>query len=153
MSDIVKSIFRRREIEKIYEIGGYHGRIEFLRNWSINIRMDVKKNMDNIISDKEIAKYDIAIPMLEVGEEFFLHDIQEVVIIKNRMRSSDGSITYYVEDKLVDTENTKRTKEECSKIVREFENLRKCFEEYANKYKYEHKYFNSKGSHETMYYI
>ena len=71
-----------REIEKIYEIDGYHGRIEFFRNWSINVRMDVKKNMDNIISDKEIAKYDIVIPMLEVGDEFFLHDIQEIVIIK-----------------------------------------------------------------------
>lgn len=153
MSDIVKSVFRQREIEKIYEIGGYHGQIRFLRNWSVDISMDIKKNMDNIISDKEIARYDISIPMLEVGDKFFLHDIQEIVIIKDRMRSSDGSITYYVEDKLVETEDTKHTKEKCFKEMKEFEELKKCFETYANKYKYEHKYFNLHGSHETEFYI
>lgn len=69
------------------------------------------------------------------------------------MRSSDGSITYYVEDKLVETENTKHTKEECLKIVGEFEELRKCFEAYANKYKYEHKYFNSKSACEMRLWV
>lgn len=33
--------------------------------------------------------------MLEIGDELFLHDIQETVKVKNKMRSSDGSITYF----------------------------------------------------------
>ena len=59
-------------------------------------------NEDKVISDKEIGRYDIEIPMLEIGDEFFLHDIQELVKIKSRTRSSDGSITYYIDDKIIE---------------------------------------------------
>ena len=68
--------------------------------------------------------------MLEVGDAFFLHDISQAVIIKSRMRSSDGSITYYVLDKIIETENTKRSKEECEKE----------FEKYKDKCK-KHRFF------------
>lgn len=150
MSDVVRSIFRRREVEKIYEINRYCDRFFSLDNSYLDVTMNVRVNEDNIISDKEIGSYDIEIPMLEVGDEFFLHDIQEVVVIKNRMRSSDGSITYYVKDKLVETENTKRSKEECDKTMKEFKEVREKFEKYAKKYKYEHRFFNLKCAEETF---
>lgn len=150
MSDVVKSIFRRKEVEKIYEINRYCNRYFSLDINYLDVTMNVRVNEDNVISDKEIGSYDIEIPMLEVGDEFFLHDIQEVVVIKNRMRSSDGSITYYVEDKLVETENTKRSKEECDKTMKEFKEVRERFEKYAKKYKYEHRFFNLKCAEETF---
>ena len=141
MADVVKSVFRQREVEKLYEINGYHFyRMSF--TYDCSARMDYNINYDNIISDKEIGVYDIEIPLLEVGDEFFLHDIQEVITIKNRMRSSDGSITYYAEDKLVDTENTKLSKEKCTQTICEFEKFQKEFEDYKKKYKYEHRFFN-----------
>lgn len=67
------------------------------------------------------------------------------------MRSSDGSITYYVDDKLVETENTKKSYEECKEKIEHwnyekdrFEKLEKEFEDYKKEYKYKNRFFNKK---------
>ena len=98
MSEVIRSIFRQKEIEKLY-------RLKVDRNIGCDVypyipssRVMAMGNYENVISDKEIGRYDIEIPTLEIGDEFFLHDIQEAIVIKSKMRSSDGSITYYVED-------------------------------------------------------
>lgn len=153
MADVIKSIFRQREVEKLYELHYYgHDFYLFYREKENDVGLGTKINKDNIISDKVIGSYDIEIPMLEIGDEFFLHDIQEIVIIKNRMRSSDGSITYYVEDKVVETENTKKTYDECvDKITyhkcekEKLEKLEKEFEDYKKEYKYKNRFFNKKA--------
>lgn len=156
MSDTVKSIFRQRKIEKLYELYYYGGRYLDLFHSESDVSLETKGNTDNVISDKVIGTYDIEIPMLEVGDEFFLHDIQEVVKVKSKMRSSDGSITYYAEDKVVETENTKKTYAECRQKIEhykyekeKFEDLEKrlntCKEElekYKREYKYKHRFFN-----------
>lgn len=156
MSDTVKSIFRQKEVEKIYELS-YCGDWLFLHKEK-NVNLVSTSNTENVISDKVIGTYDIEIPMLEVGDEFFLCDIQELVKVKRKMRSSDGSITYYVEDKVVETENTKKTYAECRQKIEhyklekeKFEDLEKklktCkeeFEKYKRKYKYKNRFFNRK---------
>lgn len=129
MAEVIKSIFRQREVEKLYKISVYkhYETFGYCTKYSIEIDDDSK----NILSDKIIGEYDVEkIPMLEVGDAFFLHDISQAVIIKSRMRSSDGSIIYYVLDKIVETENTKRSKEECEKE----------FEKYKDKCK-KHRFF------------
>ena len=155
MSDTVKSIFRQREIEKLYELR-YFGTSWFYPRIEQDVALSAIGNTENVISDKVIGTYDIEIPMLEVGDEFFLHDIQEVVKVKSKMRSSDGSITYYVEDKVIETENTKKTYTECRQKIEhykyekeKFEDLEKrldtCKEElaeYKREYKYKHRFFN-----------
>lgn len=152
MADVIKSIFRQREIEKLY-------RLEIVESTSLGYfynstsAVQSRGNEERVISDKEIGRYDIEIPMLEVGDEFFLHDIQEVVVIKSKMRSSDGSVTYYVKDKIVETENTKKSYEECTKKVEHwgyekerFEELEKKFKDYKREYKYKNRFFNKKQS-------
>lgn len=155
MSDAVKSIFRQREIEKLYELR-YLGSQWLYPRTDDYVELSAISNNENVISDKAIGTYDIEIPMLEVGDKFFLHDIQEVVKIKSKMRSSDGSITYYVEDKVIETENTKKTYAECRQKIEhyklekeKFEDLKKrldaCKEElaeYKREYKYKHRFFN-----------
>lgn len=113
--------------------------------------MEVIGNEKHVISDKEIARYDIEIPMLNVGDEFFLHDIQKVIRIKSKMRSSDGSITYYAEDQIVETENTKKSYDECTEKIEhygyekeKYEKLEKEFEEYKKEYRYKNRFFNKK---------
>lgn len=151
MEDVIKSIFRQKEIEILYELHYYSHRYGFYFGDN-NVGLSTKCNSDNVISDKVIGSYDIEIPMLEIGDEFFLHDIQEVVTIKNRMRSSDGSITYYVSDKLVETENTNKSYEECNNKIAHwnyekdrFEKLEKEFEDYKKEYKYKNRFFNKKA--------
>lgn len=149
MSEVIRSIFRQREIEKLYELQEFK-RYDFCSDITSH-RVVALGNYENVISDKEIGRYDIEIPMLEIGDKFFLHDIQEVVVIKSKMRSSDGSITYYVEDKIIETENTKKSYEECINKIEhwdheegKFEKLEKEFDEYKKKYKYKNRFFNKK---------
>lgn len=122
MAEKVKSIFRQRKIAGKYEYNCYLG-MRFNRT-------------AKVISDDVIGEYDIDIPTLEEDEEFFLADIAQIVIIKKKLRSSDGSITYYVEDKIVETE------EEKQRIEKMYNELRREFCTYKREYKYKNKFFN-----------
>ena len=153
MRDAVKSIFRQREIEKIYKLKvSEHHQYGMYSFHTVRSIVGIG-NEEVVISDKEIGRYDIEIPMLEIGDEFFLHDIQEIIVIKNKMRSSDGSVTYYVEDKVIETANTKKSYEECKEEVKywdcekeKFERLKMEFEDYKREYKYKNRFFNRKQS-------
>ena len=154
MADVIKSIFRQREVEKLYELYYYGDDIYgfySIKKYKPDVGLSTRINKDNVISDKVIGSYDIEIPMLEIGDEFFLHDIQKVVVIKNKMRSSDGSITYYVVDEAVETENTKKTYDECMEKItyhncekEKLKKLEKEFEDYKKEYKYKNRFFNRK---------
>lgn len=149
MADVIRSIFRQREIEKLYDLCALVEDGTYNFSYITRTKIIAVGNTEKVISDKEIGRYDIEIPMLGIGDEFFLHDILETVVIKNKMRSSDGSIIYYVEDKIIETENTKKSYEECVNKVEhwdyekeKFEKLEKEFDEYKKKYKYKNRFFN-----------
>lgn len=129
----MKSIFRQREVEKIYGIR--HDNEIVLETETVQVIDDIKRC---VLSDKVIGTYDIEMPVLEIGEEFFLDDIGEVVRVKKRMRSSDGSITYYVEDKVTETERTQKSYEFCVNRISQFEEFMK----YKEEYKYKYRFFN-----------
>ena len=89
-----RSVFRRKEIERLYEF-------RKLYNW-MRVPYETPFYFDYVTSgkelcEKEIGRYNIEMPLLEVGEEIFLDDIKESVRVVSRMRSTDGSVTYYVE--------------------------------------------------------
>ena len=129
----MKSIFRQREVERIYGIK--HNNEIILETETVQVIDDIKRC---VLSDKVIGTYDIEMPVLEIDEEFFLDDIGEVVRVKKRMRSSDGSITYYVEDKVTETERTQKSYEFCVNRISQFEEFMK----YKEEYKYKHRFFN-----------
>lgn len=115
MAETFKSIFRQRQCEKLYR---------FKDNSYLYIKgIEYCLNTDNIISDKQLTVHDIEAPLLEEGEHFFLHDIEKEIVIKSRMRSSDGTVVYYVNDEIVETENTKRTYEECEQKILRFKEM------------------------------
>ena len=134
MSDVVKSVFRQRTVEKIYGIKS----IDYLSFYTDSKRIEISEADKIVLSDKVIGTYDIEIPMLEKGEEFFLHDIEKTVKVQKRMRSTDGSTTYYVEDEFVETENSKKSYEFCANKIAQFEEFMK----YKEEYKYKHRFFN-----------
>lgn len=175
MGEIIRSIFRQRQIEKIYVLivkGNQilrplparfsdYAHITCDGLWMDNSPLEMGDRLvvdacnGDIICEKEIGRYDIEIPMLDVGDEFFLHDIQKVIKIKSGMRSSDGSITYYVEDEMVETDVTKKSYDECMKkienwesecekydsLVLVFNDMLLEFEKYREKYKFQHRFF------------
>lgn len=134
MGETFKSIFRQRQCEKLYCITNHR-----YYNFSM---LDYYANTDNVLSDNQLTVHDVEAPLLEPGEHFFLHDLQKEIVIKSRLRSSDGTIIYYAEDEVVETENTKKSLEECKEEILRYKKLEKEFEEYKEKYKYEHKFFN-----------
>ena len=99
MADTVKSIFRQRKVAGKY-VTDLFGETYL-------------KKTDKVIADDVIGEYDIDIPLLEKNEEFFLADIMQIVVIKKRLRSSDGSITYYVEDEIVELKIKRRSLKRC----------------------------------------
>lgn len=153
---MAKSIFVQWEVEKIHEIYRQCG--WFYNPHSLTSeryickpkRYDMRYSCkNNVLNHRVIGEYNIDAPSLEVGEEFFLCDIKELVKINKRCRNSDGSFTYYIEDKYIETENTKLSKEKCEKdfdrycaCVDELDELRKKFCDYKREYKYKHRFFN-----------
>ena len=150
----MKSIFRRKKYEAVYQIGILET-VYVTTDYVSSILGKMKNNNvmsyknKNELSDMVIGEYDIDLPLLEVGDEFFLQDIQELVKIKSRTRSSDGSVVYYVEDEIIETENSKTSQEECDiKVASWWQNERKYldlkneFDEYKEKYKYKRRFFN-----------
>lgn len=125
MADTVKSIFRQRKVAGKY-VTNLFGETYL-------------KETDEVISDEIIGEYDIDIPLLERNEEFFLSDITQTVKIEKKLRSSDGSITYYIEDEIVETEDQKNKFEDM------YNELRREFRDYKREYKYKKKFFNFKS--------
>lgn len=150
---MAKSIFIQREVEKIYENyieynWMYNGRSGYSHLPKIN-EIRIFTNNENVIEEKVIGEYDIDSPPLDIDDEFYLCDIGKIIKIKKRVRNSDNSFTYYIEDELVETENTKISKEKCDKefdkycsAVDEFDALKEEFDTYKRKYKYKHRFFN-----------
>lgn len=151
MAETFKSVFRQRKVEKIYYISVHrynYSRYDFA----------VCNDGENILSDDIIGTYDVEIPLLEPGDKFYLHDINETVIIKERVRSSNGDIIYYCVDKFIETENTKESfeksqlqKEKFDELLEENKSLNQKITElkrklfvHRNKYKYKHRWFNFK---------
>ena len=152
MAETFRSVFRQRKVEEIYRI-----KIEDY-GYCNKYYVCAGNENRNILSDDIIGTYDVEIPLLEPGNKFYLHDINEVVTIKERMRSSDGTIIYYCTDKLIETENTKESFKKCQLQKEKFdelqeknnslkEQIRKVkfeFAQYKDRYKYKHRWLNFK---------
>lgn len=137
MDKPVKSIFRQREVENMYCLKKIP---HFIYPYNDDIYID--KCDGEIISDKIIREYDVDMPLLEKGDKFYLSDINQTVVIKERMRGSDGSVVYFLNDKYVDTENSKAEMEECNQKIANAYSQKKEFEKYKKEYKYKHRFFN-----------
>lgn len=144
MGETFKSIFRQRQCEKLYHITRSYFYLD-------KYKFEYYANANNVLSDNQLTVHDVEAPLLEPGEHFFLHDLQKEIVIKSRLRSSDGTTVYYAEDEVIETENTKKSLEECKEelfryeeLNEEINKLKKKFEEYKEKYKYEHRFFNFK---------
>jgi len=164
----MKSVFRQKEYEKRYYVS--------LRNnehWTVGAERLIQSCKSAIcLSDKEVGSYEIELPKLEVGEKFFLNDVVKEVTIQSVLRSSDGSITYYIEDILIETEESKtslkeskeelletrklteelnktigqnrKSEEQCHFYKNSYQSLKEEHEHYEKTHPYRHRFFNRK---------
>ena len=145
--ETIKSVFLQKQYVKLYEVTcnrhGYMGPHEKC----ISMR-DAKDTPYTIV---KIAEYDLDIPMLEQGETFYLCDLNKRVVITERMRDTNGSITYFIEPEYIETEETRKSKEEAEQLLitadaryetlaKEHAILHNEFEDYKRIYKYKHRF-------------
>lgn len=143
----IKSIFRRREIEKIYDVVKrdmeFHSIGRIIRSENI----DISEKDINVLSDKVIGEYELEFPMLKIGDEFYLNDIDEIVVIKSKMRNSSNAIVYYVEDKTIETDRTIESKIKAEERLNNWSQLKeenKTLLQYKESHPYQHRFFNFK---------
>lgn len=117
----MKTIFRQITREYAYYIDN-----EYYCGIPCGLMVFSDNNSGDIISDDIIASCDTEIPTLKVGEKIILNTDNTEVTIKKRNISTDGSIVYYIEDKLVETEYSEQ----------ELLRLEKECDEYNEKYGY-----------------
>lgn len=143
----IKSIFRRREIEKIYDVvkkSTMSRRIDIIETTE---SVEISEKYINVLSDKVIGEYELEFPALEVGDEFYLNDIDEIVVIKNKMRSSSNTIVYYVEDKIIESGRTIESKIKAEESLNSWSQLKeenKTLLRYKESHPYRHRFFNFK---------
>lgn len=147
MSDTIKSVFRQERYEYIYDFVTFQIQNpsgEIIETGTINTNV-------KFISDDELCQCNVKMPMLEVGEKFFLSGINKTITIKIRMRSSDGSVVYYAENLYEKTENSELTLEKAKTKRDAYEGLSKRvsqleqeLDECKNSRKNRHRFFDFK---------
>lgn len=147
MEKLTRSVFLQREKQKVYRL---ERKIDPDRWISSDDVMYVGESTDGKeLRITKLGEYDLTTPMLEVGESFFLADLNQKVVITERMRDSNGFITYFVQDKLVETDETlvsyDRARKELadynSEMMR-YEDLKDEFNAYKESHPYKHRFFN-----------
>lgn len=140
MSGKVKSVFRQKVYKKVYKYSEVA-----IRHSNSYISRGIYEEKGDLINDVVLEECEIDMPYLEIGDGFFLSSIQQHVVIEDKMRSSDGAITYYTKSKLKESENTKDSYELAKDIqVRcdEYNKILKEYSDYKAIYRYHNRFFN-----------
>lgn len=134
MSKLVKkSIFKQKTSRKIYVIhrenmGDMTHHDDKSGRWFADPLSLVlhKDGIEEIIGSEQIIYIcDLEIPLLEIGELFYIEEKDITVKIKERIRSSNNSVCYEVEPKIIEDEVTKQSLEKCEKVIFDFEYTKK----------------------------
>lgn len=124
----IKSVFKFDEYNRNYEI-------RIIKNLIVDKRRIDKYIVCDIDGEAVDHKheYDIYLPFLKVGEEFYLEDIDIIVTIKNIMRTSNNKVIYTCNDKIniSDEAKSKRIKLLCE-CSEENDKLLKQYKENSN---------------------
>lgn len=71
----------------------------------------VHSTNNKLIEEKEIYKYNIELPLLKVGEKFYIDELNLMLNIREVIRTSEGNVMYFIDDKYIDTDNSRKQKE------------------------------------------
>jgi len=124
---IKKSIFRQKTYARRYFLA-YEETISIFDKK--RRREAIRNSCQDIVSDDEIFVCDLGMPFLKSGEEFFIEEKNMRVTIESSCRSSSGSITYYIQSKYIDDEETKTSFKE----IRDYESLYNNYCKLKDKY-------------------
>ena len=106
--EIIKaSMFRQKVFAKRYYCLVMCGnRWGYNKVSAINIQAAAEQNF---LEDSEFFNCDLEMPLLEIGDHFFIEELNELVYIKSRYRTSSNKVVYYIDDKYIEDDKTRET--------------------------------------------
>lgn len=105
---LVKSTFKQRRYAKRYELKA-EPRFGIDKKYYYS-GYYMGRNIDNYFIDEvEIWTCEVAMPMLCVGELFYIEELKMSVTVLERVRSSSGGVVYYINSEYIEDEETQKT--------------------------------------------
>lgn len=131
MSELVKkSIFKQKTFRKVYVI---HRECSITRPIVV---MYIKTIDEEIMdSDQNIYTCDLEMPLLEIGDLFYIEEKNMTVKIQARIRTSSNNVCYEVEPKIIEDEKTKESYDKCVNIVGNFDSIDAEYRSLKNEYR------------------
>lgn len=98
-----KSIFKQETHSRIYE-----PELSYQRNiYSLENIYHLSPSFTDVkVSEDIIATIEISMPLLKVGNKFYLEDEDKTVIIKSVIRTSKDNVLYFVEPIIIDDKDS-----------------------------------------------
>lgn len=78
--------------------------------YSYNSEKIYKTRTNREIREEEIFRCDIAMPLLNVGEEFYIEEMDLLVCINKVVRTSKDNVLYYIQERHEEDENIEEDK-------------------------------------------
>lgn len=100
---VKRSIFKQQTYAKRYGFSFYNRRRGEL--WGES-KVECFKN-EEMINEQEIFVCDLEMPLLEIDEKFYIEELNQLVTITQRWRTSKDSVIYYIEPELIEDKESK----------------------------------------------
>lgn len=132
MENSKRSIFKQKVYAKRYEVKFIEHKIPFFRvsgYYDYNYEYKIVESCSNLIEEKEIFICELEMPLLEVGDKFYIEELNKLVTIKERYRTSKENVVYFIDDSLVENEQTSISKQEAEDQFIKTEEFKNKFKE------------------------
>lgn len=132
MENSKRSIFKQKVYAKRYEVKLIEKTIPFFRvsgYYDYNYEYRIVESCSNFIEEKEIFICDLEMPLLEIGDKFYIEELNKLVTIKERYRTSKENVVYFIDDSLIENEQTSISKQEAEDQLIKTEELKNKFKE------------------------
>ena len=131
---VKKSIFKQPIYRRLYDFYINSGTKfnQKTRKYEELLYPEILKTNEKIREDT-IFICDLEMPMLDIGESFYIEKLDKIVEIKERMRTSEENVMYTVEPSVIKDEESLRTKQIAENLMYNYKFQSSEFENYKNK--------------------
>ena len=114
MENSKRSIFKQKVYAKRYEVRLI--KYYTYSNCGYNLEYRIAESTSDLIEEKEIFTCDLEMPLLEVGDKFYIEELKLLVTIKERYRTSKENVVYFIDNKFIEDEQTTASKQDAENL-------------------------------------
>jgi hypothetical protein len=120
--DIVKkSIFKQKVFAKRWIVNSYCDSYGYDGYYERSSMSSADKEEDlEFIEDKKIFECELSLPVLQLGDKFYIESLDLMVIVIDSYRTSNDTMVYYVENKIISDDKTNETYNKALETISKF---------------------------------